>query len=272
MNPVNLFEEEFAKYVGLDARNVVAVSNGTAALISSILALKLPPHSRVATTPFTFPATSNVIILAGHKPIFVDIDDNYQLDPDKLDDIHGGVDAILPVHLFGEPCKILKICEWAERHCVPVIEDCSQAVGLRIRTEKKSRFSLWTKQHVGTFGTAGTFSFYASKNLPTFEGGMVISNSIKIIDFVRQIINHGFEKGEMVELGYNFKMPWINAFLGWQHLLLHKPGIEAELGRYGIKDGYYPKLVYQYDWYRRHPMKWESYPCPKAELAVTQVR
>lgn len=88
----------------------------------------------------------------------------------------------------------------------------------------------------------------------------------------RRFINHGFEGKEMIDLGYNFKMPWINAFIGEQALKLHKPGIEAELGRYGPKDGYYPKLIYQHKWYQNYPSKWESYPCPTAEHIANLVR
>jgi perosamine synthetase len=262
LNPVELFEAEFAKYVGIEPELAVATSSGTASLIAGILALDLPPNSRIITTPFTFPATANAILIAGHKPVFVDIKKDCLIDPAQVEKASGKCDAVLAVHLFGDACDIGELHRITENEGLHLIEDCSQSFG---RRDYKDR-------HVGTVGDVGTFSFYASKNLPAYEGGMITSRYPEIAKRARRYINHGFENGDMVSLGYNFKMPWINAFLGWQHLLLHKPGIEAELGRYGLKDGYYPKLVYHHDWYQKNRLRWANYPCPVAEKMAEYVR
>jgi perosamine synthetase len=255
LNPVTEFENEFKAFT--EARNAIAVSNGTAALMAAIYALDLPPKSNIITTPYTFPATANAIILSGHKPVFVDVAADYLIDPVRVEEASREAEAILVVHLFGKPCNMREIMTFH----LPVIEDCSQAIGLTIG-----------KRYAGTIGALGTFSFYASKNLSTFEGGMVTTDNGFMADRVRSFINHGFEKGEMVDLGYNFKMPWICAFIGQQTLALHKPGILAELGRYSAKDGYYPKLVYDHKWYRANPRRWKANPCPVAERLAKEVK
>jgi len=255
MNPVIEFESEVRKFT--QAKNAVAVSNGTAALLAAIYALDLPRGSRIITTPYTFPATANAIVLSGHKPVFVDVAKDCQLDPVKVKEAANNADAVLLVHLFGRPCKVRTIME----NHLPVVEDCSQAFGLKIGG-----------RYVGTIGELGTFSFYASKNLSTFEGGMVTTERDHLAERVRMFINHGFKGDEMEGLGYNFKMPWICAFIGQQTLTLHQPGIMAELGRYGPKDGYYPRLVYQHSWYVKNPEKWETYPCPVAESIALEVK
>ena len=269
-SPVELFQEEFRRYVG--SGFALAVSSGSTALQAAILGLDLPKGSSIITTPFTFPATANYIIHCGHKPIFVDVVKNgYNIDPDAvqaaLDDYGRKVSAAIIVHLFGEPCNVEAFTTiQRERRGFKIIEDASQAVGRFIPSSKG-------KRALGTIFDVGTYSFYASKNLWTYEGGMVVTDSPDVAERIKMIRNHGFDgDGEMPMLGYNFKMPWICAFQGWQMLLLHKKAIESELGAKGPHDGYYTKLVYDYKFYRDHPDLWEAAPCPNAEAAVTRVK
>lgn len=260
MNPIKEFEQEVVKYTGTEY--AIAVSSGTSALVTA-LSYFADTHevgSYVITTPFTFPATANAIIKAGFKPLFVDIERNgFNIDPLEIKKAmvtENNIVGILPVHLFGKPCDMTEIMNIAKFNNLFVVEDCSQAFGSRI-----------DGKHVGTFGNAGTFSFYASKNLHTFEGGMVITNDGYINYKSRMFINHGFnEKGEMIMFGDNYKMSWLSAFIGQQELFLHKKAIEAELGVYGLKDGYYKKLVYEHSWYNNTRfLRWDKKDCSRAE-------
>lgn len=167
MNPVKLFEKEFKKF--LDVKHARAVSNGTAALHSALLATGVGYGDKVITTPFTFIATGNAVLMCGATPVFADINpDTCCLNPLEVEKqlrIHHDAKAILAVHLFGNMANVLKLKEIAEDNNLVLVEDSSQALGAN-----------FNGRMAGTFGDAGTFSFYASKNLWTFEGGMVVTN------------------------------------------------------------------------------------------------
>jgi len=264
LNPVESFEAEFRQFVG--AEYAAAVCNGSAAILNALIAIGMKPERAVITTPYTFPATANAVMMCGAKPLFVDIDsDTLCLDADKIEDVltsHLDVAAILAVHLFGRMADVERIGELCADYGVAFVEDASQALGAK----HKGRFA-------GTWGDAGTFSFYASKNLPTFEGGMIVTNRREVYEKILQIRNHGFNgDGEMVRFGFNYKMPWICAFLGQQYLKLHKPAIFAELGRYGPEDGYYSRLVYEHQFYRENPNLWSKRDCPIAEWMAEKIR
>jgi len=259
LNPVELFETEFKKYIG--TKHADAVCNGTAALHTSLLALDIKPGDKVITTAYTFPATVNAILMCGAVPVFADIEkDRPHIDPesvDKLLSIYEGVVGVLPVHLFGEACNMDRLMEITDGF-VWVLEDSSQAIGAEYKGKK-----------LGSIGDAGTYSFYASKNLSCYEGGMIATNREDVHMKAQIIRNHGFFKGEMVQMGYNYKMPWNNAFHGWQFLMLHKPSIEAELGRYGPENGYYPRVVYDHPYYKELGITGD---CPRAEKLAEKVR
>lgn len=261
MNPVELFEQEFSDYIG--SRYAVAVCNGTAALHSALLALGVGEGDKVVTTAYTFPATSNAVLMCGGEPVFADIAEGcWNVDPESIEHHVAGdpdIIGILPVHLFGKPCQMRQIMKIAEDYGIWVLEDSSQAIGQKLRGS-----------YLGTFGDAGTYSFYASKNLPAYEGGMVVTDRADLAVYLRRYRNHGLdEDGRMVCMGYNYKLPWNNAFHGWQYLKLHKLAITCELGKYGLGDGYYSRVVYQHPYYRQLGYTGD---CPNAEALAEKVR
>jgi dTDP-4-amino-4,6-dideoxygalactose transaminase len=146
---VSALEAEVARYHGVP--HAVGVANGTDALLLALRAIGIGAGDEVITTPFTFIATAEVVGLLGAVPVFVDIDPRtFNLDPARLKEaVTGRTKAIIPVHLFGQPCDMDPILDVAARHGLKVIEDCAQAFGARY----KGRI-------VGTLGHAGCFSFF----------------------------------------------------------------------------------------------------------------
>ena len=261
MNPVQQFEAEFKQYVGSDY--AIAVNSGTSALHTALLSVGVKYGDAVITTPYTFPATANAILYCGAYPVFVDILEDGTLNPDAVEaacKLTLEATTILPVHIFGRPCHMEELLLIADKYGLRVVEDASQAVGGR-----------YLGKALGTFGDAGTYSFYASKNLPT-GGGMVVTNRQDVALRAECIRNHGFDDdGNMVMMGFNYNMNWKLAFDGQQYLYLHKPAIEAELGRFSETDGYYPKLVYQHSWYQDNKDMWVNFGCPVAEAKAKGV-
>lgn len=201
------FEEGFARFVGVD--HAVAVSSGTAALIVALLAHEIGPGDEVITTPFSFAATANAVLIVGARPVFVDVrEDDFNIDPALIEAaVTPRTRAILPVHLFGHPCDMEAIVAIARRHDLAVIEDACQAHGARVRDRT-----------VGSFGT-GCFSFYATKNLTTGEGGMLTTSAPGVAERARRIRNHGESRRYHSELlGYNFRMTDVAAALGLAQL------------------------------------------------------
>ena len=141
------------------AKYAVAVNSGTSALHCACIAAGIGPGDEVITTAFTFVATTESIEIVGATPVFCDINpDTFNIDADKIEDlITPHTKAIMPVHLYGQPCDMDKIMDIAKRHNLYVIEDCCQAIG-----------ALYKGKMVGTFGDIGCYSFYPTKNL----GGM----------------------------------------------------------------------------------------------------
>lgn len=254
------FEREFAQR--LDVPNAIAVSNGTAALIAVLWSLDLQPGDEVITTPFTFVATANAILIAGGRPVFADIEsETLLIDPEAISSaITARTRAIIPVHLFGRVCPMSKICALAEEHELIVVEDTAQALGARAA----GRFA-------GTFADAGCFSFYKTKNLSTFEGGMIAIPEGSRLDAgaIRAITNQGDTGSRCFEhIGFNFRMPEPCALIGLQQIKLHWPAIMAELGRYSSADGYYPRVIYHQPAYRKLGIQGN---CPVAEQAAREV-
>lgn len=207
---VRRFEEAFAAYVGV--RHAIAVANGTVALHAALASVGVGKGDIVVTTPFTFIATANAIVHCGARPEFSDIDpETYNLDAAALDETlmrlrRAGTPAkaVLLVHLFGLSCDMDAIKQVARYHDVIVVEDAAQAHG-----------AAWRGRRVGSFGLTATFSFYATKNLATGEGGMVVTNSDEIAANIRTMVNHGrighYEHGV---LGYNYRLNDIAAAIG----------------------------------------------------------
>jgi dTDP-4-amino-4,6-dideoxygalactose transaminase len=200
---VATFEQRFAELCHV--REAVAVSSGTAALHLALLAHNIGHGDEVITTAFSFTATANAILYVGATPVFVDIEpDTYNIDPTQVETaLTRRTKAILPVHLYGHPCDMRRLTQLAEAYSLVLIEDASQAHSAAI-----------SGKLVGSFGT-GCFSFYATKNMTTGEGGMVTTNDPAIAEQVRLLRNHGQEaRYYQVALGYNMRMTEMQAALG----------------------------------------------------------
>lgn len=200
---VKAFEEGFAAIC--DVKHAIATSSGTTALHTAVLAHGIGPGDEVITTPFTFIASANAAIFTGARPVFVDIDERtYNMDPGRIEvAITPRTKAILPVHLFGNPCDMEAIMDIAAKHGLAVIEDACQAHGATVGGRK-----------VGSFGT-GCFSFYPTKNITTAEGGIITTNDDALADRARLIRSHGQRERYYHEMiGYNFRMTEIQAAIG----------------------------------------------------------
>ncbi|MBM1154520.1 DegT/DnrJ/EryC1/StrS family aminotransferase [archaeon] len=213
------FEQEFARFVG--AKYAVAVNSGTAALHAAFLALNIGPGTEVIMPSFTFVATAEAAVLAGARPVFVDIDpQTYTLNPDEVRRaITEKTAAIVAVHLYGHPCDMKPILEIAEKNGLAVIEDAAQAHGAAYRGKP-----------VGSLGDVACFSFYASKNMTTAcgEGGMVTTNDKELYERLVQIRNHGEQRAYWsVRLGHNYRMSEIAAAVGLEQLRKLPRFIEA---------------------------------------------
>ena len=258
----DIFEQEFTKMVSCSSS--IAVNSGTSALIAPLWSMDLMPDDEVITTPFTFIATSNAIIIAGAKPVFVDIDpESFLIDPSLIEDkITDKTRAIIPVHLFGKMCNMDIIMDIAKRHSLIVIEDSAQALGATTPSGD------WA----GTIGDFGTFSFYKTKNLSTFEGGMITINKDCKLDSakVRSITDQGQQgKYNHEYIGFNFRMPEPCALIGLEAIKIHMTGVVAELGMRGVKDGHYPKVSYHQPCYERLGITGD---CPVAESVAERIR
>lgn len=197
------FEEAFAE--AFHVKHAIAVTSGTTALHVALLANGVGPGDEVITTPFTFAATINSILFVGATPVFVDIDEEtFNMDPDLVEaQITPRTKAIMPIHLYGYVCDMGRLQPIAEKHNLRIIEDACQAVG-----------ATYNDQYAGSFGT-GTFSFYATKNLMTGEGGMITTNDDEVAELCRMIRNHGMKRRYHHEmLGYNYRMTDIQAAIG----------------------------------------------------------
>jgi dTDP-4-amino-4,6-dideoxygalactose transaminase len=200
---VRRFEENFAAMCGV--QEAVAVNSGTAALMIALLAHGVGPGDEVITSPFTFAATANAVLFTDARPVFVDVSDtDFNIDPALIEaKVTPRTKAIIPVHLFGHPCEMAAIMTIAERHDLAVVEDACQAVGATVGDNK-----------AGSFGS-GCFSFYATKNMTTGEGGMITTNDPQIAEKARIIRNHGqTARYSAATTGYNFRLTDIAAAIG----------------------------------------------------------
>jgi len=200
---VAAFERRFAEVCHV--REAVAVSSGTAAIHLALLAHGIGPGDEVITTPFSFAATANAILLVGATPVFVDIEsDTYSIDPALVEAaITSHTKAILPVHLYGHPCDMERLVSLAAAYHLIIIEDACQAHAAAIDGKP-----------VGSFGT-GCFSFYSTKNITTGEGGMVTTSDPGIAERVRLLRSHGQkERYRHLTMGYNLRMTELQGALG----------------------------------------------------------
>ncbi|WP_216320693.1 DegT/DnrJ/EryC1/StrS family aminotransferase [Deinococcus aestuarii] len=196
------FEEEVAAYLGV--KHAVGVNSGTDALIIGLRALGIGSGDEVITTPFTFFATAESISSVGATPVFADIDPKtYNIDPAEVRrHITPRTRAIMPVHLYGNPCEMDEIMAIAEEHGLLVIEDCAQSFGARYRGKQ-----------TGTIGNVGAYSFFPSKNLGAFgDGGLLVTDDDDVAELARMLRAHGSRKKYHNEmLGYNSRLDTIQA-------------------------------------------------------------
>jgi len=180
-SPVDSFEQQFAKYVGVSECS--ACNSGSDALYLALRALGIGHGDEVITTPFTFIATAEAISAVGATPVFVDIEaQTFNLNVDRLEAaITNKTKAILPVHLFGQPVDMTRLMNVAESRGLAVIEDCAQAIG-----------AVWAGRKVGSIGHIGCFSFFPTKNLGACgDGGAVTTNDRNIAAKIRMLREHG---------------------------------------------------------------------------------
>ena len=210
---VGELEANIARYIG--TKHAIGVASGTDALL---LALKAHAYriygkenfnngDEIITTPFTFVATADTILLSGAKPVFVDIDQsNYNIDSAKIRkylSANGSkVVAIIPVHLYGQACEMDEIMKIAEEYDLHIIEDAAQAFG-----------GKWRDKKLGSIGTSGCLSFFPSKNLGCFgDGGMVVTNDDDTAEMVDILRKHGGkDKYNVNLLGHNSRIDTIQA-------------------------------------------------------------
>lgn len=261
-----VIREIFESYVKekFNLEDCIAVNNGTSALIACTWSLDLKPTDEIITTPFTFIATSNSILIGGGKPVFVDIDPNtYLIDANKIEAaITENTKAIMPVHLYGRVCDMEKINKIAEKYNLVVIEDTAQAFGATCHCGK----------YAGMQSDAGTFSFYKTKNISTFEGGMICipKNSKLEAKKIRSICDQGQDgRYNHINIGFNFRLAEPLCLMAYEQMKLHMTGIKAELGIRGPAQGHYPNVVYEQPIYKQ---KGISGDCPIAESVAKKIR
>lgn len=204
------FEDKFAKYCNI--KYAVAVNSGTAALHSALNALGINAQDEVITSPLTFVATANAVLMQGAKVEFCDIDEEtFNIDPGKVTEkITKNTKAIIPVDLYGHMYDVPKINSIAKKNNLKVIEDAAQAVG----SEYKGR-------RAGSVADVSCFSLYATKNLTSGAGGIITTNNKKVAETIKLFRNHGQEDGKLYYykgLGYNYTMSNIIASIAKKQL------------------------------------------------------
>lgn len=223
---VTRFEEVFSRYCGVGYG--IATSNGTTALHLALTALGIGKGDEVIVPDITFAATINAVIYTGATPVIVDVEEeSWCIDPNEIRKaITAKTRAIIPVHIYGQPCDMGQICEIAQEHCIYVVEDCAEAHGAE-----------WCGKKVGSFGVISCFSFFGNKVITTGEGGMCITNSNELADKMRLLRDHGMSRERKYyheAVGYNYRMTNMQAAIGvaqmerideileWRHLLEEK--------------------------------------------------
>jgi len=256
----------FENYVKekFNLKDCIAVNNGTSALIASMWSLGMQPGDEVITTPFTFIATSNAILISGATPIFVDIkESNSLIDENKIEEkITEKTKAIVVVHLFGRMCNMEKIKNLAKKHNLYLIEDTSQSFLAKDANDN----------YAGMISDIGTFSFYKTKNISTFEGGMICipQESKADPELIRSICNHGQTKKYVHEyLGFNFRLAEPLCLMAYEQMKLHEEGLISQLGLTTEEAGHYPEVVYKQPAYIKRKIIGN---CPIAEKKAKYIK
>ena len=223
------FEKEFAEYVG--ARHALAVAHCTGALHLSLWALGLGPGDEVITSPFTFTATAEVMGYLGVKPVFVDVDPGtFNLSPARVEEAlesgrYGNVRALLPVHFAGHPCDMDRLLAIARQYNLKIVEDAAHAAGGARHLDGRGM------TRVGTIGDLTCFSFYATKNFTSAEGGMITTADDALAEKIAIASLHGMNKDawkrydksgswyyEIHDLGFKYNLSDVHAAIGLAQL------------------------------------------------------
>jgi perosamine synthetase len=221
---INRFEKGFSEYTG--TKHGVTVSNGTVAIHLALLALGIGEGDEVIVPDLTFAATINTVLHAGATPVIVDVEEeSWCIDPAEIEKaITPKTKAIIPVHLYGQPCNMTAIMEIAKKHKLYVIEDAAEAHGAEFEGKK-----------VGSFGDIACFSFYGNKIITTGEGGMCVTNSDELNEKMRLLRDHGMSRNKKYwhdEVGYNYRMTNLQAAIGCgqleriEEIILNRTSIE----------------------------------------------
>jgi len=200
------FEKKFSSYIGV--KYGIATSNGTVALHLALTALEIGHKDEVIVPALTFASVANAVLYTGAKPVFVDSHPNYWcINPNKLEEkITKKTKAIIPVHLYGNPCNMNSTMKIAKDYNLYVIEDCAEAHGAEYKDRK-----------VGTFGNIACFSFYGNKIITTGEGGMCLTNDEDLAQKMRVLRDHGMDIKRRYwheVIGFNYRMTNLQAALG----------------------------------------------------------
>lgn len=220
---VQRFEKEFSLWSGVE--KTVAVCNGTLAIQLALRALNLPRGGEILTTPFTFIATLSSILYEGFVPKFVDIDpETLNMDPSKIEStITEKTVAILPVHVFGNPCDVEAIDAIGRRHGLKVVYDAAHAVGVNVNGRS-----------IFTYGDISATSFHATKLLNTSEGGGIFARDSAIDERLRELRFFGYNAAKDVAcIGTNAKMTEVNASIGLANLKYLDAIIDDRRKKYG---------------------------------------
>tara|TARA_B100000989_G_C19516654_1_gene462014 strand:- start:386 stop:1537 length:1152 start_codon:yes stop_codon:yes gene_type:complete len=205
---VDLFEKNIGKL--LNQKYVVAVGSGTDALMLSLKCLGIKEGDEVITTPYTFYATIGAIVTCGAKPVFVDVDEDYNINPNLIEKaITKKTKAILPVHWSGRICEMTQIMKISKKHRIPIVEDACHAIEAKYKNK-----------YAGTFGDFGCFSLHPLKNLNVWgDGGYLIVKNKKNYEKMRLLRNHGLiGRNRNLLFGYNSRLDTIQAVVA-NHLL-----------------------------------------------------
>ena len=215
------FEEAFKDYIG--CRYAVALNSCTAGLNLALTVQKFAEGDEVITTPMTFPATANAILLQRLKPVFADIEPGtLTIDPRKIEaKITPRTRAIIPVHFAGHPCDMTPIQELADRHKLVIIEDAAHALESRYKRQK-----------IGSLGNATAFSFYANKNITTGEGGMLVTNDDALAETLRIMRLQGISRDAWKRYGKSGFSHWEQTLVGHK---CNMSDLNASIGLHQIK-------------------------------------
>lgn len=207
---VTEFEDKFARYVG--AKKAISTQSGTAAIHIALYELEIGKDDEVIVPGLTFISTVNSVLYVGAKPVIVDVEpDSWNIDPEEVRrNLTKSTKAIIPVHLYGNPCNIDAILEIAEDYGIYAIEDATESLGARYKGKQ-----------TGTFGDFGCFSFNGNKLITTGGGGMVVTDDEKRAEHIKFLVNQARDSSRGYyhpEMGFNYRMTNIEAALGLTQL------------------------------------------------------